>query len=111
MNVPHPQYRASCSEAMSQVAYMKPDKNAGAIATSRSAFNQAYAVFAEPLCLTDESSDVRVKSGLNTQGVAGNFHVEFSGVVIPPGGYSIFTVAEVTSELRVGFGKQLSIIH
>lgn len=110
LNVPHPQYRASVSEAMAQMAYLKHNPESGCIATSRTAFNQAFAVLAEPLCLTDEPG-VRVKSGLNTQGVAGNFSLSLSGVAQPIGGYAIFTVAEVTSELRVGFGKQLSIIH
>ena len=110
LNVPHPQYQAGVSEAMAQLAYQKHKPESGSIATSRTAFNKAFAVFSEPLCLTDEPG-MRVKSGLNTQGVAGNFSVSFTGIAQPIGGYSIFTLAEVTSELRVGFGKQLSIIH
>lgn len=67
-------------------------------------------MFSEPRCLTNELG-VRVKSGLNTAGIAGNFSMYFSGIAQPIGGYSIFSLADVTSELRVSFGKQLSIIH
>ena len=110
-NVSSPQYLATCSDALFDLAGYANNlqaSNTGPLCTSRQQFNTSHGVFTLVCNCPDEP--ISLASGYDMRGQNAQIQFQVQGQSIPSSkSYQCFVTAEVTQEIRVGLGGQVAV--
>lgn len=123
-NIQMPQFQQDILGCLADVSYVADKCGMGAEGTmisSRESYNDSRFVALTTLCHPQGKYGCSVKSGANSRGILSAFTYETSGQLIPgpsprvggtgeTGAIDTFVLVEVTSELRCGLGKDITVI-